>query len=275
MVKRLADAVTPPALLRKVLQAAAGDILVGGQALAFWMLRFGLRVPEGVVAVTADVDFLTHSAAAVESVRRYARALEGDVFLPNEGALTALVGQAYLSISDAEKVNVDVLWSVLGFAPGEVEKRAPTVTLAGTGFRVMHPLHVLRSRLVNLHKLVEKQQGAGAMQLCLAIEVGREFLREQARMQSVERLASGRSPLLPLISEVSQMALQDAGRKVADRYGLHVADAIDPVLIPAGPFWTKRWPDLKGLMSPAYAAGVTPPTQSASKNTPSPRARRR
>jgi hypothetical protein len=99
-------------------------------------------------------------------------------------------------------------------------------------FRVMHPLHVLRSRLLNLHKLPEKQNERGLMQLRLAIDVGREYLRGFAEQQPAAEMASGRNPLQALVSEVERLARADAGRKLAQRYDTRVADAIDPSPIP-------------------------------------------
>ena len=264
MVKRRAEAVTPPEVVRVLLSNAKGDILVGGQALAYWVARYELAIPTEFAAISADVDFLTASPAEWESVHRYARALNGQAYFPDKRAMTSLVGQAFLDISEQEYLNVDVLWSLVGLDAVKVAQRAATVTMGDARFKVLHQLDLLASRLVNLYKLRDKQNAKGEMQLRLAIDVTREFLRQEAATFA-ETLESGRSPIQSLVSEIERLAVEDAGRNVAARHRIHVADAIDPSLIPAGPFWTKRWPALSALMSEDYRARFKPPDDSPAR----------
>jgi len=259
MVTRKTEAVMPPALVSRLAAAAGGDVLVGGQALAVWAQHYKVALPEDVVAISIDVDFLTRSAANKQGVAKFARVLQGTTFYPSIRALTSLVGQAILEISEDEYLNVDVIFKIVGIEARRVIERAVRAELTGSSFLVMHPLHVLRSRLINLYTLRETQNEKGEMQLRLAIDVAREFLRDVVAKTPRDTVASGRSPVQRFVSEIEQLAIEDAGRKVARRHGIHVADSVDPSLIPPGPFWTKRWPGLRRLMSVAYAGRFKPP----------------
>jgi hypothetical protein len=200
--------------------------------------------------ITRDTDFLTQSAAATASVEKFARAINGKASFPRRLDLTALVGQVEPSISDDAYVNVDVIFQIVGLDPAKVLARAVRVELTGaTTFLVMHPFDLLKSRLANLHALREKQNDKGAAQLRLGIAVARAYLQEQAARYTAAETGAGRSPVQTLVSEIEKLAIDDAGRKVAKRWGVHVADAIDPSLIPAGAFWTRKWVELKALMS--------------------------
>jgi hypothetical protein len=253
------EAQTSPDVFLKLVKVAGEDILIGGQALALWVEHYEIAVPEGIAAISRDVDFLTDAPDSRESVTRYAAALHGETFFPSRRAMTSLVGQAFLLLPDDEYLNVDVLWRLVGLTAEKVRSRAVTAEGTDVSFRVMHELHVLRSRLMNLYELKEKQDEKGQMQLRLAIDVAREFLRVEAASFSIEETRAGRSPLQVFFKEITKLARDDAGRKVAQRYGIHVADAIDPSLIPAGPFWDRQWPQLAGLMSPSYRTLFVPP----------------
>lgn len=86
-----------------------------------------------------------------KTVIAFAKALHGATHFANIRSLTALVGQAYLDISADEYLNVAVIFDVLGIPADAVLARSVAVVSEQVGtFLVMHPLHVLRSRVVNL-----------------------------------------------------------------------------------------------------------------------------
>ncbi|MBP8740926.1 MAG: hypothetical protein KBG99_08400 [Pseudoxanthomonas sp.] len=242
----------PADMVMEVLGTAAGDVLlIGGQALAVWARHFGV-VRTDRYDITRDVDFLVTDPDDRAMVRRFAQALGGQSVFPHpRNAMTALVGSAYKEVGDST-YNVDVLFRVFGMVREDVERNSVTMETAGVRTKVMHPIDVLESRCINLHKLAEKQNDAGVRQLDLAIRVVDAYLRQQAARMTTpgdpEEMCTRK--LMNLFSPVVDLANESAARKNAERHGVHVADAIPVDLIPPGPFWDNQWDRLSQLMSP-------------------------
>jgi hypothetical protein len=244
------EAYMPPDLVARVLASAGEDVvLVGGQALAFWMARFGIRDPEDRPAVSRDVDFLTADAANVAPLHRFARAIRGEARILGERAITALIGSAIAPAGEDRVYNVDLLHAVIGLEREAVMENAMTVTTRdGTRFRVMHPLDLLQSRNINLHKLRDKQDALGQLQFRLAIEVARAQLELDIDAAEDERA------VFDAIAPVDEYSAEDAARKNTERYDAHLADAIPAWRISSPVFWSKQWQFLRARMSPTYAA---------------------
>lgn len=244
------QAIIPTELVDELLAAAGDDlVLIGGQSLATWMGRYGVSMPGGFEYVSKDVDFLTTSRADKASVKRLARALGGRAAFPHErAAFTSLVGQAIRDLSEDEVFNVDVLYTMWGADSKQVRSRALRVEEDELTYRVLHPLDVLKSRLDNLHGLAEKQNDLGKAQLGAAIDVARAFLREAA---SLEPREARRPATLRYVGFIQSLATGPAGKKVASKYGIHVADAVEPDAVRTKEFREKMLPRLLPLMSPA------------------------
>jgi hypothetical protein len=245
---RKREAVIPHEVVDRLLVVASEKlVLVGGQALKVWMDRYGVKLPAKIPYVSRDVDFLAESAADAEAVRRLARALGGRAVFPKRrAALTSLVGQAVKDISEDEVFNVDVLHRVFG-AEDDLRARAVELRLPQVKLRVMHPLDVLKSRLDNLSGLTEKQNELGKAQLRASIGVARAFQREAAATENTPR--ARRPATLRYAAFIERLAVGSAGKKVAARYEIHVADAIEPDAVPSREFRDEKLPRLARLMS--------------------------
>lgn len=249
----------PAALVRRVLESAGEDVvLVGGQALAFWMDRFDIRPPRDLPAVSRDVDFFTRDAGNVAPLHAFAAAIHGRAEVLPPESVTALVGSAIAPAGEGI-YNVDLLHAVVGLTRGEIERNAVQVQLAGFSrpLRVMHPLHVLQSRNANLHELAAKRDELGRLQFRLAIDVARAYLESTIDAIEADAALSPREcerAILDAVSPVDQYSAEDAARKNAERYDIHLADAIPAWRIGSAAFWSKQWPFLRARMSPAYAA---------------------
>jgi hypothetical protein len=214
----------PPELLERILKLAGIDmILVGGQALAFWAAYYDTPAP--AIAITKDVDLLGTKA----DVGRLARGLDAKAVFPHKIATSMLVGQVLKDLPGGDYVNIDVMFRVYGnIATEAIASRAVLAENPAGRFRVMHPMDVLQGRLENVYGLSAKQDEHGVAQLRLAIDIARTFMDDIASQETTGPDDSARPVVLRHLARLETLALSDAGRKVAKRFGVHVADAIDP-----------------------------------------------
>jgi hypothetical protein len=121
----------------------------------------------------------------------------------------------------------------------------------------MHPLDVLQGRLENVYGIVEKQDEHGIAQLQLGVTMAREFLKDIASQEAANTGTRKRPVTLRHLRRIETLALSDAGRKVARRFQVHVADAIDPLpLLHIESFKAKKLPQLLSLMSTQRQAQI-------------------
>ena len=240
-----------PELLEQILKLAGTEmILVGGQALAFWAAYY--QTPAPTIAITKDIDLIGTQA----DVKRLARGLGARAVFPNKRALTLLVGQVLKDMADGNYVNIDVMFRVYGdITRRALIDRAVLAENAAGRFRLMHPVDVLQGRLENVYGIAAKQDEHGIAQLQLAIVMARAFVGDIASQEAASADKSRRPVALRHLARFETMALSDAGRKVAKRYGVYVADAIDPAPVAhIEPFVSKKLPRLLKLMSESRRA---------------------
>ena len=253
----------PETILEGVLRAATDEnvILVGGQALGVWLAHYNLATAGNTALITRDVDFLANDAGDFGVVKKFAAAIGGTAELA-QGAWTALVGVAYRMLSEQEYVSVDVLHRIWGVEREAARKMAARITTpSGITFSILHPVHLLESKAKNLHGLPEKrasdQLESSMRQVRLAIEVARCYLSEQA--QAIRQAAGDDAEftrrLLASFNYISKLAQMDFSVKNAERFNIHLADALPLHLVPReSPFWKHEWSHLRERLSSDYAA---------------------
>jgi hypothetical protein len=243
----------PSELLERILELAGTEmVLIGGQALAFWASYY--QTPAPATAVTKDVDLL----GTREDLQRLAQGLGATAVIPNRRAQTLLVGQIVKELPGGDYINIDVMHRVYGdITTGTVSENAVPADSPVGRFRVMHPVDVLQGRLENVYGLPAKRDEHGVAQLELAIRMVRAFIRDLASREAAGPSSSRRPVVLRHFSRIERMALSDAGRKVARRHGVHVADAIEPSpAIHIATFVAKKLPELLKLMSGSRRAEI-------------------
>jgi hypothetical protein len=234
MQDRALHPITPDMAGRIFAVVKDSAVLVGGQSLAFWVSAYDVPVHENMGAISMDVDYLGQR----DIVTRLGKAFNSIVIFPAPEAITALVGNVHIILDDGSYMNIDVIHRIVGLRAKDVWDRSIVVDLHGHPVRVMHPLHVLRSRVINLYRLANRQNANGVMQASLAIEMVRRYIADVARnMEDGQRVARKQ------IEEVVDLAKSSAGR-YAKLNGLNFFGAIPISSIESPGFHAKRLPRL-------------------------------
>lgn len=215
--------------LARLLASAGKAVLVGGQALAFWMNRYGVDAsdaPEAVV--TKDVDFLGER----QDVERMAAAVGGSVEFPK--AMSILTGIVRRRITPQTEYEVDVLRRVNGVSAGDIRREAREQALNSARFFVMSPIECLVSRLENLRTIQNKQTPAGVWQARTAVQVARRHIEDMLKN-------GAEKPAIRAATTILAAATHRMGLSAYENYGIDVLEAVPVDQFSNKSFIEKQW----------------------------------
>jgi hypothetical protein len=235
--ERDTEAPLTPEDVQKILSICSPrGLLVGGQALAFWADHLRVERPANLVSgVTADADFIGDSLLAKD----LGKSLGWQTWIPALDDATPQTGKVTHRTKTGRVKQVDFLSGVVGLTSKDLARRAVEMEVPDIGLlRVIHPIDVLDSRIQNLHLLPEKRTDAGIAQARLAVDVAREFIRQEVATRG-ERVG------LKLLERIADIAADIAAVRVFLLYD------IDPLkAVPLEDFRTTsalhkvRWPQI-------------------------------
>jgi hypothetical protein len=222
-------------------------VLVGGQALAFWMERYGISPNEATISNDGDV--LGAIARAIE----LAGSLEANVLRPPKRALTSLVAQIQMPAGEGKVYNIDVLHKLftvnsleksVEFTKRVIQDSVKVEWRHGKLIRVMDPFDVLESRVHNAVGLFEDKGDHVLTQAVWAIEVAKAVLLKLAR-QPEEGSRLGKK-----IQGIYQLANSQPGRRLLREHEIEVLDAIElDALRASTPSHDKQLEKVKALLA--------------------------
>ncbi|MCU0759751.1 MAG: hypothetical protein MUF07_11240 [Steroidobacteraceae bacterium] len=232
--------------LASILRLCAPEgLLVGGQALAFWVDRLAVPRPAELAShITTDADFIGNAQLA----RRLGRAMGWQTSVASLDDATPQLAKVTHTEADGSIKQVDFLSGVIGLTTKDVKRRAMTLDVTGIGsISVMHPVDVLDSRVQNLHLLSAKRTPAGFAQARLAISMVKALIRAAATPD--ER------PGLKHLERVIAIAQDYAGLLAHVLYGIDVLEAIPLEAFPTSPeLHAERWPQVVAGVAQQRAA---------------------
>jgi hypothetical protein len=181
----------------------------------------------------ADTPYLTQDAdvlATKHDARIFATELHGTLNIPKADDHTPNTAIVTYKTPDGRTLFVDFMGTLIGLTNEEIRKTAVEFEHPDYGLiRVLHPTLVLKSRIVNLHRLQSKRDSNGIEQARLAVPVAKAFFENY-----VSTGLAGKNPDRYLIDRVmwlGKLALSDAGIYVHTQWEIDVMAAAPAGLI--------------------------------------------
>ena len=229
-----------PKFFHALQKATQPAILVGGQSLTFWVDFFKIPVPKSnTLYLTQDADVL----ATKHDARIFATELHGTLNVPKPGDHTPNTAIVTYKTPDGRTLFVDFMGTLIGLTNEEIRKTAVEFEHPEYGFiRILHPTLVLKSRIVNLHRLQSKRDTNGIEQARLAVLAAKAFFENYIALG-----LAGTNPdryLVDRVKWLGKLALSDAGIYVFAQWGIDVMEAAPRHLITNKKFHAEHWPRL-------------------------------
>jgi hypothetical protein len=230
-----------PKFFHALQKATQPAILVGGQSLTFWVDFFKIPVPKSNTPyLTQDADVL----ATKHDARIFATELHGTLNIPKPGDHTPNTAIVTYNTPDGRTLFVDFMGTLIGLTNQEIRKTAVEFEHPEYGFiRILHPTLVLKSRIVNLHRLQSKRDTNGIEQARLAVLAVKAFFENYISLG-----LAGTNPdryLVERVKWLGKLALSDAGIYVFTQWGIDVMEAAPRNLITNKKFHAEHWPRLE------------------------------
>jgi hypothetical protein len=208
--------------------------IVGGQALNFWADRyFGTNDD----FVSGDIDLLGGTSEALRCAKAWDAKInvaDMDSAMGSPNTAVVLIDRGYGNAP----LRIDFLGNIIGPSVRDIlNARFEVLAKQGFSFHVMHPLHVMESRIGNAFYLGRKDEGA-MRRLELSFSVTNSHIKDIMGHD----VRSG----LKLVERVVEVVLSERG-KMSWHSGHDPMTAIpDPTDTPGYPylFVNKRWPQI-------------------------------
>lgn len=201
-------------------------VLIGGQALYLWSLRYPTHLPpfEKVHLTSKDLDYVRRVGKSIELLVDAWRA-KGVIKAGADDPHTPHEALVYFVDVDDKDVVVDLMDSVLGVSKTEVLLKADRIDIDGTPIWLMNPIHCLFSRVANAfgRGLGEGKYAREMIRVRAAIDICRGWLNEglddgmdRGDVQNAVRA----------VHYLVRYCNRSKAREVARRAEINVADAL-------------------------------------------------